>query len=112
MLLKSVNTLLTNWQHNAETKNEKLKCECYISQHDDIRIQAFAKTFNHSQEAILEDIIHTALDELERSIPYIPGSKVIRVEDGDPVYEDIGLMPHYLRNKQQINPVSTSSTQP
>lgn len=112
MLLKSVNRLLTNWQKNSDAESDKLKCECYISQHDDIRIQAFAKTFNHSQEAILEDIIHTALDELERSIPYIPGSKVIRMEDGDPIYEDIGLMPHYLRNKQHINPVNKSSTQP
>ena len=38
-----------------------------------------------------------ALEELEASLPYVKGSKVVATdEQGDPLYEDIGPTPRFL----------------
>lgn len=42
------------------------------------------------------------LRQIEARIPYKPGPKVIRVEDDEPIYEDIGDMPRYLEIKRGI----------
>jgi hypothetical protein len=50
-----------------------------------------------SEEEILTDLLHTALEELIEAMPYVAGEKVIREDDhGDPVYEDQGPMPRFL----------------
>ncbi len=35
-------------------------------------------------------------------MPYVPGTTVIRVEDGDEVYEDVGPLPRYLNTQKQL----------
>lgn len=42
------------------------------------------------------------LEELEASLPYVKGSKVVAVdEQGDPLYEDIGPTPRFLALSRQ-----------
>jgi len=46
---------------------------------------------------MVTDLLGAAIDEVEATMPYIPGSKVIREDDhGDPVYEDAGMTPKFL----------------
>ena len=44
-----------------------------------------------------EDGALAALQEIETSMPYIAGKKVISSdEQGDPIYEDVGLTPRFV----------------
>lgn len=46
---------------------------------------------------IIRDLLAAALLDMEQSIPYQPGHKVIATDEwGDEVYEDSGLTPRYL----------------
>ena len=65
---------------------------------DAARVHAFAELFpGIERERIITDLLSVALDQLEASIPYVPGEKVIREDDhGDPIYEDTGLTPRFL----------------
>ena len=59
---------------------------------DAARIAALAEMYPTRDETeILSELLSAALLELERSMPYIPGKRVIAQDDrGDPIYEDIG----------------------
>ena len=48
------------------------------------------------------ELLHTVLLEVEEKMPYKPGTKIIRMEEGDPVYEDIGPMPRYIAIKHRL----------
>jgi len=103
MQLKSVNQLLDQWQGVLDNTPNFTAVNIEIAEHDLHRIQAFAKVYHVKQNQIIQDLIKSALDDLEASIPYVQGSKVIREEDGDPIYEDVGIMPQYLKAKRQLN---------
>lgn len=64
---------------------------------DAARLHALAALFpGHSLEHIITDLMHAALGEIEAAMPYEPGPKVISRDDqGDPVYEDVGLTPRF-----------------
>jgi len=48
------------------------------------------------------DLLHAALDEVAAAMPYEPGPKIISRDDqGDPVYEDIGLTPRFVELTRQ-----------
>lgn len=50
-----------------------------------------------TREELIRDLISAALDELETSFPYVPGSRVVAYdEEGDEIYEDAGLTPRFL----------------
>ena len=51
----------------------------------------------HHSEELLGELIGAALEELEASLPYVRGSKVVALdEQGDPLYEDVGPTPRFL----------------
>ncbi len=56
------------------------------------RLEALNELYpNVSSVEIITDLISSALDEMETSLPYIKGQRVIAEDDqGDPIYEDIG----------------------
>ena len=91
-------TLLDTWknQHAADLANERfsIRLPC-----DDLaRVKALAALFpGVKEEALVSDLLNTALDEIEAAMPYVPGDKVIREDEfGDPIYEDVGLTPRFL----------------
>ena len=48
-------------------------------------------------ERVITDLLSASLDELEASMPYVAGERVIREDDhGDPIYEDTGPTPRFL----------------
>ena len=62
------------------------------------RLHALAELFpGQPIEAIITDLLSAALDEIAAAMPYERGPKVISRDDqGDPVYEDIGLTPRFV----------------
>ena len=64
---------------------------------DAARLHALAELFpGQSLEDLLTDLLHAGLDEIAAAMPYERGPKVISRDDqGDPVYEDVGLTPRF-----------------
>ena len=62
------------------------------------KVHAFADLYpGIDHERVISDLLTTAIEQLEASIPYVPGERVIREDDfGDPVFEDSGLTPKFL----------------
>lgn len=62
------------------------------------RLAALAELFpKRHPEELLGELVGAALQELEASFPYVKGSKVVATdEQGEPLYEDIGLTPRFL----------------
>ena len=102
MSLSSFSTLLKEWQEHSEKQQQKLSKEVSYYAQDDLKIRALAETYSLSVEAILADLIHHALFEIEEKMPYVPGKKVIRIEEGAKIYDDIGPMAQYLEALKKL----------
>ncbi len=80
---------------------------------DAARLHALAELFpGQPVEDIITDLLHAGLDEIAAAMPYERGPKVISRDDqGDPVYEDIGLTPRFveLTRKFKKKPARRSS---
>jgi hypothetical protein len=94
--------ILDQWEDQRQKKQEYVTKPISVTKADLERLEALAEVYNQPVESIMADLIHASLAEVESSIPYVEGSKVIRVEDGEPCYEDDGKMPDYLDARQRI----------
>lgn len=67
---------------------------------DDIaRLQKICEYYPRLERAeIIRDLLSAALLDMEQSIPYEKGRRVIATDEwGDEIYEDSGLTPRYLK---------------
>ncbi len=65
---------------------------------DAARLEALSEMYPRlSIENILTDLLSAALADLESTLPYVEGEKVIETDEhGDPIYEDVGPTPQFL----------------
>lgn len=94
--------LLKDWQDRREQRQHKVIRSISLFDTDVVKVKALAAVFGLSEQEILASIIRHGLFELESKIPYEKGAKVIRVEEGDAVYEDVGIMPRYIDKIREI----------
>lgn len=89
--------LLDSWSQSARPVKTAREYAIRLNVDDAARIHALADLFpGHSEEDILSDLLSVALQEVEGAMPYRPGPKVIsHDEQGDPIYEDVGLTPRF-----------------
>lgn len=94
-----INDLAHSWGliSNSDASNEHISIQ--LSLDDSIRLSALAEMYpNRSKESIVHELLTAALDELETSFPYVKGQRIIAEDElGDPIYEDIGPTPEYLK---------------
>lgn len=88
--------MLADWESQSVEASELVSTEVQLKRDDLLKVEALAQTYGLRSTDLLADLIATALDEVEKQMPYVKGSRVIRVEEGDPVYEDAGRAPRYL----------------
>jgi hypothetical protein len=90
--------LLDRWTQEAPPIRTAREYAVRLPLDDASRVQALAELFpGRPLEDIVTDLLHTALDELAASMPYVAGPRVISRDDqGDPVYEDVGLTPRFM----------------
>jgi hypothetical protein len=90
--------LLDRWKKAAAPAKTAKQYEVRLPLDDAARLQALAQLFpGQSIEEIITDLMRAGLDEIAAALPYEPGPKVISRDDqGDPVYEDIGLTPRFI----------------
>lgn len=90
--------LLDEWQKKTGPARTATEYAVRLPLDDAARIQALCELFpGQSRENIITDLLGLALLELSASMPYVAGKKVISEdEQGDPVYEDVGLTPRFM----------------
>ena len=98
-----VTKLLRELEQQATERSTQVNCNFTISAEDLIKVQALAEMYQLPSDELVADLLHTVLLEIEEKMPYRAGTKVIRMEEGDPVYEDIGPMPRYMAIKNRLS---------
>jgi hypothetical protein len=90
--------LLDRWKKAPVPPRTAAEYAVRLPLDDAARLQALTELFpGQSVEEILTDLLGAALDEIAAAMPYEKGPKVIsRDEQGDPLYEDIGLTPRFV----------------
>lgn len=90
-----VRDLLEQWQQASESETLDQEFVVKLSRQEKAKISALAEMFpGKTPTDIVHDLITAALCELEATMPYIPGERVISEdEQGDPIYEDVGPTP-------------------
>ncbi len=94
--------MLSNWENKAQAASELADITLTIRKHDLIKIKAFAEAYGLDESVITESLIHTAIKEAESAMPYVKGSEVIRVEEGEDIFADAGKTPAYVEAEQTI----------
>ncbi len=93
---KYFSSLLDEWHDYSAKMSDLVSKEVVVHKEDALKLEALAELYKLPREVVTSELIHRALIAIEEEMPYVQGSKVIRVEDGDNIYEDIGPMPDYL----------------
>ncbi|MGO9444164.1 MAG: type 1 pili tip component [Thiobacillaceae bacterium] len=93
-----ISDLLNRWQQHEASYSGSLAQSLHLPLRDMARVQALQVMYpSRTEEEILADLLHAALDELETAMPYVPGGQVIAEDDqGDPIYEDLGPTPRFF----------------
>ena len=76
------------------TASGQLTCEqqsIRLPVEDAAKLQALAEMYpRRSVTEIITDLLSVALDDVESSMPYVSGKRVVaRDEEGDPLFEDV-----------------------
>ncbi|MGX5793371.1 hypothetical protein ACWHY4_06225 [Pseudomonas sp. E2-15] len=100
--MNSFAELLKNWERHSTEAANRTEISITLSTHDWVKIQAFAQAYGLDEGAVTEGLLHTAIKEAEQAIPYVKGTKVIRVEEGEEVYADAGKTPAYIEAEQKL----------
>lgn len=98
-----VSSLMQFWEQNASGQLTEARYTVRLPIEDAAKVAALEEMFpKKSKEELITDLLHAALNELESSMPYIKGSRIISEdEQGDPLYEDEGLTPQFLSLSQK-----------
>ena len=90
--------LLDRWKKHPPPVRTATDYAVRLPLEDASRLHALVELFpGLTVEEIVTDLLHAGLDEIAAAIPYEPGPTVISRDDhGDPVYEDIGMMPRFV----------------
>ncbi|KPY58524.1 hypothetical protein, partial [Pseudomonas amygdali] len=96
-------TMLSNWENKAHETSKLVEITLTIRQQDLVKIKAFAEAYGLDQNIITEGLIHSAIKEAETAMPYVKGTEVIRVEEGEEIFADAGKTPAYVEAEQAIS---------
>ena len=90
--------LLDRWKKETAPVRTLKEYAIRMDLDDAARLHALTDLFpGQPIEVIISDLLHSALDEIAAAMPYERGPKVISRDDqGDPLYEDIGLTPRFV----------------
>src|SRR5579871_2277236 len=94
----SLKKLLQSWGDTATAPRTAAEYAVRLPVDDAAQLQALADMFpGRTREQLITDLLRVALQEVATVMPYVAGQKVISTdEQGDPVYEDIGLTPRFM----------------
>ena len=90
-------SLLDRWQKQAVPLLTAREYAVRLPLDDAASLHALAELFpGRTLQEIITDVLRAGLDEIAAVMPYERGPKIISRDDqGDPVYEDIGMTPRF-----------------
>lgn len=90
--------LLDRWKKDLPPARTATEYAVRLPLDDASRLHALVELFpGLTVEEIVTDLLHAGLDEVAAAMPYEPGPTIISRDDqGDPVYEDIGMTPRFV----------------
>lgn len=93
-----IRELVRHWEQNSNGRLTPSQYHIHLDLESAARLAALCEMYpRRGTEEMLGELIGAALEELEASLPYIKGNKVVATdEQGDPLYEDIGPTPRFL----------------
>ena len=93
-----IRELAQHWEENAKGRLTQTGYTIHLDVEAAARLAAITEMYPKRQpEELLGELIGAALEELEKSFPYVKGSTVVATdEEGDPLYEAIGPTPRFL----------------
>jgi hypothetical protein len=97
-VIMKIRELAQHWEENAKGRLTKTGYTIHLDVEAAARLAAITEMYpKRHPEELLGELIGAALEELEKSFPYVKGSTVVATdEEGDPLYEDIGPTPRFL----------------
>ncbi|GAA6134460.1 hypothetical protein NBRC116188_12490 [Oceaniserpentilla sp. 4NH20-0058] len=100
----NVRDLMSSWESASHQSTGDQSYELRLPFKDAARIEALAGLYpGLNRDEVISQLIGVALDEVERQMPYKQGKKVVCHDElGDPMYEDVGLTPKYLKLRHQF----------
>lgn len=98
-----VQELTQQWEAHASGQISDTQYHIQLQIEDAAKIAALIDMYpKRNAETLIRELLNAALSEFEGSLPYIKGSRIIaRDEMGDPMYEDVGPTPRYLKLTRQ-----------
>jgi hypothetical protein len=97
-----IKKMLDDWELRSTHVKEQVSTKIVLNRVDLIKVEALAEAYKLPASDLLANLINTVLLEIEEQMPYVAGDKVIRIEEGDPIYEDVGRTPEYLAAKDRL----------
>ena len=99
--------LLDRWKKEVAPALTAEEYSIRLPLDDASRLHALAELFPGRRiEDIITDLLHAGLDEIGAAMPYERGPKIIsRDEQGDPLYEDVGLTPRFVELTRQFQKI-------
>ena len=110
-----IRELVNHWEQSGSGRLTRCSYAVQLELEAAARLAALHEMYpRRSLEGLLGELIASALEELEASLPYVPGAQVIATdEQGDPLYEDIGPTPRFLAlSRKHLQALSQSPDRP
>jgi hypothetical protein len=110
-----IRELAQHWEENAKGRLTATGYTIHLDVEAAARLAAITEMYPKRQpEELLGELIGAALEELEKSFPYVKGSTVVATdEEGDPLYEDVGPTPRFLAlSRRHLHDLSAGDDKP
>ncbi len=110
----SFKELLDSWRTGAAAPRTAKAYAVRLPVDDAARLDALADMFpGRTREQLITELLGVALKDVAAAMPYVPGTRVISTDDqGDPVFEDIGLMPRFIELTRKYRRGRAASPKP
>ncbi len=97
--------LLEQWNLGGSSALTEERYSIRLPTNDAARLLALAEMYpNRTDTQMITDLLRTALDGLEETLPYIQGNEIIAEDEfGDPIYNDAGLTPLFSGLKKKYS---------
>ena len=94
-----VSELVKLWDQTASGALTKDAYAVRLPIEDAAKLAALCEMYpKRTSEQIITDLLSAALSDLETTMPYVKGSRVVSQDEmGDPIYEDLGPTPEFIQ---------------
>lgn len=110
-----VKELVNEWASTARIEHSMMNVSLHLPLELSAHLMALEDMYpGRTIEQLMLDLLSAAVDELEETLPYQQGNKVIAEDEfGDPIYQDVGLTPRFLEltqyHREKLNMVEKSN---